>query len=164
MFIGFADAILRSKILDNRVNILTQVLITMDYFFYLHILDIHLQFRGKKLVWAINFIMKSIRKRTEILAKSLFTFSIIVFNMKFLVILFTRKSISRENCLVQCIQVTGSTYCGLCICDLLSTNYVYVKDMYLSLNGIGKILFVSVLRILLICRTLNFTATSTNKI
>ena len=44
------------------------------------------------------------------------------------------------------------------------SNYVYLKDMYLSLKGIGKILFVSVLRILLICKTLNFTATFTNKI
>ena len=47
---------------------------------------------GKK-IWAINFIIKSLRKRIEILAKSLFSFSIIVFNMKFLVILFMRKSI-----------------------------------------------------------------------
>ena len=95
IFIGFADAILRSKILDNRLGILTQILITMDYFFYLYISDIYLQFRGKKsiLIWAINFIIKSIRKRIEILAKSLFSFSIIVFNMKFLVVLFIRKSI-----------------------------------------------------------------------
>ena len=95
IFIGFADAILRSKILDNRLGILTQILIIMDYFFYLYISDIYLQFRGKKsiLIWAINFIIKSIRKRIEILAKSLFSFSIIVFNMKFLVILFMRKSI-----------------------------------------------------------------------
>ena len=94
IFIGFADAILRSKILDNRLGILTQILITMDYFFYLHISDIYLQFREKSiLIWAINFTIKSLKKRIEILAKSLFSFSIIVFNMKFLVILFMRKSI-----------------------------------------------------------------------
>ena len=48
IFIGFADAILRSKILDNRLGILTQILIAMDYFFYLYISDIYLQFREKK--------------------------------------------------------------------------------------------------------------------
>ena len=35
--------------------------------------------------------------------------------------------------------------------------------MYMSLKGIGKILFVSVLRILLICKTLNFMAGFTKK-
>ena len=80
IFIGFADVILRSKILDNRLGILTQILIAMDYLF--------VYFR-----LAINFIIKSIRKRIEILAESLFSFSIIVFNIKFLVILFMRKSI-----------------------------------------------------------------------
>ena len=94
IFIGIADAILRSKILDNRLGILMQILITMDYFFYLYISDIYLQFREKSiLIWAINFIIKSIRKKIEILAKSLFSFSITVFNMKFLVILFMWKSI-----------------------------------------------------------------------
>ena len=43
------------------------------------------------LIWAISFIIKSIRKVIEILAKRLFSFSIILFNMKFLVILFIRK-------------------------------------------------------------------------
>ena len=94
IFIGFADAIRRSKILEKRLGILTQILITMDYFFYLYILDIYLQFREKIiLIWAINFIIKSIRKRIEILEKSFFSLSIIVLNMKFLVILFMRKSI-----------------------------------------------------------------------
>ena len=43
------------------------------------------------------------------------------------------------------------------------SNYVYIKDMYITLKGIGKILFVSVLRILLICKFLNFTAIFTKK-
>ena len=160
IFIGFADAILRSKILDNRLGILTQILITMDYFFYLYISDIYLQFREKSiLIWAINFIIKSIRKRIEILAKSLFSFSIIVFNMKFLVVLFIRKSICQG-------KLFGSLHTSNRIYLLRNcfSNYVYLKDMYMSLKGIGKILFVSVLRILLICKTLNFTATFTNKI
>ena len=159
IFIGFADAILRSKILDNRLGILTQILITMDYFFYLYISDIYLQFRGKKiLIWQINFVIKSIRKRTEILAKSLFSFSIIVFNMKFLIILFMRKSICQG-------KLFGSLHTSNRIYLLRNcfSKYVYLKDMYLSLKGIGKILFVSVLRILLICKFLNFTAAFTKK-
>ena len=76
IFIGFADAILRSKILENRLGVLTQILITMDYFFYLYVSDIYLQFREKSILnWAINFIIKSIRKSIEILPKSLFSFS-----------------------------------------------------------------------------------------
>ena len=64
----------------------------MDYFFYLYISDKCLQFRKKSiLIWAINFIIKSITKGIEILAKRLISFSIIVFSMKFLVILFIRQ-------------------------------------------------------------------------
>ena len=37
------------------------------------------------------------------------------------------------------------------------SNYVYPKDTYITLNRNGKILFVSVLRILLSCKFLNFT-------
>ena len=48
IFVGFADAILRSKILDNRLDILTQILITMNYLFYFYISDIYLQFRERK--------------------------------------------------------------------------------------------------------------------
>ena len=43
-------------------------------------------------------------------------------------------------------------------------NYVYLKDMYITLEAIGKTLFVSVLRILLTCKSLNFTAAFTKKI
>ena len=81
IFIGFVDAILRSKILDNRLGILTYILTTMDYFLYLYISDIYLQFREKSIsIWAINFIIKNIRKGIEIPAKRLLSFSIIVFN------------------------------------------------------------------------------------
>ena len=44
------------------------------------------------------------------------------------------------------------------------SNYVYLNDMCMNLKGIGKILFVSVLRILIICKTLNFTAVFTKKL
>ena len=127
------------------------------FFFYLCISDINLQFRGKKvilmLIWTINFIIKSIGKGTEILAKNLFSFSIIVFNMKFLVILFMKKSICWEK-LFGSLHTSNQIY----LLRNCFSNYVYLKDMYLSLKGIGKILFVSVLRILLICKTLNFTS------
>ena len=88
IFIVFADSILRSKVLGNRLGISTQILLAEDYFFYLYISDKYLQFKKKK---TINFIIKSITKENEILAKRLFSFSIIVFSMKFLVILFIRK-------------------------------------------------------------------------
>ena len=44
------------------------------------------------------------------------------------------------------------------------SNYVYLKDTYITLKGIGKVLFVSVLRILLICKFLKFTTVFTKKI
>ena len=81
IFIGFEDSMLRSKLLDNRLGILTQILIAMDYFFYLYISDKYLQFWQKSiLIWAINFIIKSLTKGIEILAKRLFSLSIIVYH------------------------------------------------------------------------------------
>ena len=102
-------------------------------------------------------IIKSIRKGIEKLTKRLFSFYIIVFNMKFLVILI-RKSICYG-------KLFGSLHTSNRIYLLRNcfSNYVYLNDMYMSLKGIGKILFVSVLRILLICKTLNFTAFFTKK-
>ena len=129
---------------------------TRGYFFYLYISDIYLQFRGKSiLIWAVNFIIKSIRKGIEILTKRLFSFYIIVFNMKFLVILIIRKSICYG-------KLFGSLHTSNRIYLLRNCfwNYVYLNDMYMSLKGTGKIIFVSVLRILLICKTLNFTKKS----
>ena len=135
----------------------------MDYFYYLYISDKYLQFRGggrSILIWEINFIIKSTTKRIEILAKRLVSFSIIVFSMKLLVILFVKK---KKHLLG---NIFGSPHTSNRIYLLRNcfSNYVYLKDMYITLKGIGKILFVSVLRILLICKTLNFTATFTNKI
>ena len=43
------------------------------------------------------------------------------------------------------------------------SNYVYLKDICITLKGIKKILFVSVLRTLLIFKFLNFTAVFTKK-
>ena len=133
IFISSVDAILRSKILDNRLGFLTQILVATDYFLYLYISDIQLpSIQGKKciLIWEVNFIIKSIRKRTETLAKRLFSFSIIVFNMKFLVTLFIRKRFARENCLVHYIQVTGSTYCELFFKLNIPQRYVHELQRY----------------------------------
>ena len=116
---------------------------------------------GKKstLIWAINFIIKSITKVIEILAKRLFSFSIIVFSMKLLVKLFIRK---KKHLLG---NIFGSLHTSNRISLLRNcfSNYVYVKDMHITLKGIEKMLFVSVLRILLICKYLNFTTTFTKK-
>ena len=63
-----------------------------------------------------------------------------------------KTSICYGKFLVHPIQVPGSTYCG----DVFQTTYTS-KDMCITLKGIGKILFVSVFRILPICKFLNFT-------
>ena len=156
---GFVDAILRSKILHNRLGFLTQILITMDYSFYLHISDIYFQFSEKMYLNLGNQLhhKKYIRKRIEILAKRVFISQ--VFNMKFMVIFFIRKSICQG-------ELFGSLHTSkwIYIPQNCFSNYVYLKDMCMNLKGIGKILFVSVLRILIICKTLNFTAVFTKKI
>ena len=63
IFIGFVDAILRSKILSNRLGILTQILIAMDYFFYLYISDKYLQFREKNIDLDNQFHYKKYNER-----------------------------------------------------------------------------------------------------
>ena len=95
----------------------------------------------------------------EILAKRLFSFSIIVFSMKLLVKLFIRK---KKHLLG---NIFGSLHTSNRISLLRNcfSNYAYVKDMHITLKGIEKMLFVSVLRILLICKYLNFTTTFTKK-
>ena len=45
-----------------------------------------------------------------------------------------------------------------------SSNYVYLKNRYITLAGIGKIMFVSVFRILLICKSLNLQPPSLKKL
>ena len=92
IFSGFLDVILRSKILGNRLNILTWILTAMDYFFYLYIPAKYLQFRKNILIRVIHFIIKSIRKGIKILIKRMFSFWAILINMKLLVILFMRKT------------------------------------------------------------------------
>ena len=107
-------------------------------------------------IWAINFIIKSIKKGFEVLAKSFFSFSIIVFNMKCLVVPFIRKIICQGT-------LFGSLYTSNRIYFLRNcfSNYVYLKDMYMHLKGTGKILLVEVLRNLLISKTLTFTTAFT---
>ena len=130
----------------------------MDYFFYLHISEKYLQFRKKSiLIWAINFIVKSITKGIEILAKRLLSFSIIVFKIKLLVIPFIRK---KKHFLGKSLSHTNNWICLLRNCF---SNYVYLKDMYITWKGTEKIMFVSVLKILLIWKFLNFTAAFTKK-
>ena len=111
---------------------------------------------GKKgiLIWVINFIIKTIRKGIEILIERLFSFSIMAFNMKLLVVLFIKKkeAFSRE-----CSWFTHTSNRIYLLWNCFS-NYAYLINMYITLKGIGKIIFVLVLRILLTCKFLNFTA------
>ena len=136
------------------------MLIATDYFLF-YISEKYLQL-GKKsvLIWAISFVIKCIRKGIEILVKRLFSFPIIVFNMKLLFILFIR---NKKHLLG---KVFGSPHTCNWIYLVRNgfSNYVCLKDTYMTLKSIGKILFVSVLRILLICKFLNFTAVFTKKL
>ena len=46
--IGLVDAVHRSKTLGDRLSILTQNLIAMDYFFFIYVSEKYLQFRKKQ--------------------------------------------------------------------------------------------------------------------
>ena len=142
IFIGFVDSILRSKVLGSR----QQWIISLIYAFQTSPFNC-----GKIiiLIQAINFIIKSLRKRIEILAKCLFSFPIKVFNTKLLL---------GEN--------FGSPHTSNQVYLLRGyfSNYLYLKDMYIILKGTGKILYALELRILLICKFLNFTAPSLKKL
>ena len=123
---GFADAILRSKILHNRLGFLTQILITMDYSFYLHISDIYFQFSEKMYLNLGNQLhhKKYIRKRIEILAKRVFISQ--VFNMKFMVIFFIRKSICQGELFGSLHLLTAESFFKLCI----PQRYVHELERY----------------------------------
>ena len=56
-----------------------------------------------------------------------------------------KKSICYVKYLFHPVQATGSIYCDI----VFQCIYIYLKDKYITLKGIGKILFVSVLKILL---------------
>ena len=137
------------------------MLIATDYFFYF-IFQKNTCNQEKKsiLIWAISFVIKCIRKGIEILVKRLLSFPIIVFNMKLLFILFIRK----KKHLLGKIFGSPHTCNWIYLVRNGFSNYVCLKDTYMTLKGIGKILFVSVLRILLICKFLNFTAVFTKKL
>ena len=131
----------------------------MDYFFYLFISDKYLQFREKSiLILAISFIIKSITKGIAILAKRLFSFSITVFSMKLLVIYFRIYFRRIKKHLLGNKFGSPHTNNRIYLLRNCFSAYIYLKDMYITLKGI-----VSVLRILLICKFLNFTAASTKK-
>ena len=75
-------------------------------------------------------------KGIEVLAKRLFSFTIIVFSMKLLVILFVRKkSICQGIFLVHPIYVTRSNFCGivfkidLLICNFLNFTAAFTKKL-----------------------------------
>ena len=152
IFIGFVDAILRSKILRNRLGILTQIFIAINYFFYLHISDKYINLGNQ-------FHYKEYNERDRnIIKKFVFIFyhsnqhetSSYTFYKE-------KKAFAREH--------FGSPHKSNWIYLLQNcfSNYVYLKDMYITLKGIGKILFVSVSRILLMGKFQNFTTTFNKK-
>ena len=121
IFIDFVDTILRSKILGNRLGILTQILIAMDYFFYLYLSDKCLQFRGKKYINLSNqFHYKIYNERDRNIRKTF----VFIFH----------HSIYHE--------AAGCTFSK----EKKGFYKEYLKRMYIILKGIGKILFVSVLQ------------------
>ena len=100
---GFVDAVLRPKTLVNRVGILTQILIAVNYCFFI--------------------------------------FQISTFNQE-------KKTISGSPHTNNGIYLLWSCF----------SSYVYLKDVYITMKGIRKILFLSVSRILIIYEFLSFTA------
>ena len=112
-------------------------------------------FRKKKYINLDNqFLHKSITKGIEILSKRLFSLSIIVFSMKLLAILLIRKTKHLLGKMFGSPHTSNGNY----LLRNCFSNYVYLKDTYITLKGIWKILFRSVLRILLICKFPNITA------
>ena len=109
------DAVLRSGILEKRLDILRQILIAIDfYLFYLYFREV-----------------PSIQKKQKHLLRKVF----------------------------------GSFHsCNwMYLLRNYSSNYMYLKDMYITSKRTEKILFVSVLRILPICKFLTFPAVFTKK-
>ena len=109
MYIGLADTILWPKILASKLGILTQILIAMDFYFFLYFRE-----------------APTIQKKTKA---------------------FVRKNFGSPH-----------TSHWIYLPQNCFSNHVYLKDLYITLKGIEKILFVLVLRILLICKFLNFAA------
>ena len=115
--------------IEIEFSIITQILIAMDYFFYLYISDKYLQFRGKIciLIWAISFITKSITKGIEILSKRSFSFSITVAIQREAsgyTSYKEKKSICQGIFLVHPKKVTGPTYYGIVFQIMMYTSEI----------------------------------------
>ena len=127
----------------------------MDYVFYLYISDVYLQFWEKSiLIWVMNFVIKSIRKGIKILEKCWFSFSIMVFKMKFLFIFFFQGKVVWFTIYKQPDPVTVELFLKLCI----PQRYVH------ELEGYWKIFACVGVKNLLISKTLNFKAVFAKKI
>ena len=138
-----------------------QILIVMDYFFYLYISDKNLQFRKKKYVNLGNqFHYENCYERDRNISKRfVFIFHHSIQHESSSYTFYKEKTHLLGN-------IFGLPHASNQIYLLQNyfSNYVYLKDTYITLKSIGKILFVSVLKILLICKFLNFTATVTKKV
>ena len=134
----------------------------MDYFFYFYVSDKYIQFRKKKYInLGSQFHYKMYNERDRNVNETfVFIFHHSSYlSMKLLVILFIRE---KKHLLG---NTFGSPHTSNRI--YLLRNFfpkcVYLRDMYITLKDSGKVLFVSVFRILLICKFLNFTVVFTNK-
>ena len=161
IFNGFADVILRFKILGNRLGTLTQILIAIDYFFYLYISDKYLQFRKKKYINLDNqFHYKKYNEKDRHISKTF----VFIFRHSIQHEASGYTFYKKEKHLLW--KIFGSPHISKWIFLLRNcfSNYVYLNNMYITLKGIGKIVLVSVLKTLLICKFLNFMAAFTKKI
>ena len=70
---------------------------------------------------------------------------------------------ARALVLLRIILVLPHTSNRIYLLQNCFSNYVYLKDMYITSKRIGNIQFTSMLRILLICTFLSFAATFTKK-
>ena len=139
----------------QQLGILTTIWIAMDYFFYLQISVKFLQFRKEKYINLGNqFHYRKCNEKDRNISKTfVFIFHHSIQHKASGYSFYKEKEHLLGN-------IFGSPYTSNRIYLLRNyfSNYVYLKDMYITSKSIGKILFVSVLRILQICKFLNFTA------
>ena len=135
----------------------------MDYFFYLYISDKYLQFRGKKYINLSNQIhyKKYNQKGRNISQTFVFFFH---HSISHEASGYTFCNVTKKKHLLRNIFGSSHTPDQIYFMQNSFSNYLYLKSMYITLKGIGKILFISVLRILLICKFLRFTPPSLKKI
>ena len=161
IFIGFEDAILRCKILGSRLAILTQSLIANRLFLsFIYFRQVPSIQKKKYINLGNQFYYKKYNERNpNITKKFVFIFHHSIQHEASGYTFYKEKKYLLGN-------MFGSPHTSyrIYLKRNFFSNYVYLKNMYITLKGIGKILFVSVLRMLLICKFLKCTTTFTKKL